>query len=93
MLKACGLLAETPVGPQPTEGPAPGVGLVQDELERELEREVVRQLHEENMALKQRLQEMEEKEKTVGSEWSEVTALGSPIGPHHLLAQTRCDRQ
>lgn len=81
-LRTAGVMpAETPVGPQPTEGPAPGVGLVQDELERDLEREVVRQLHEENMALKQRLQEMEEKEKTVGSEWSEVTALGSPRPP------------
>ena len=81
-LRTAGVMpAETPVGAQPTEGPAPGVGLVQDELERDLEREVVRQLHEENMALKQRLQEMEDKEKTVGSEWSEVTALGSPRPP------------
>ena len=36
---------------------------MQDELERDLEREVVRQLHEENLRLKQKLQEMEDKER------------------------------
>ena len=54
---------------------------MQDELERDLEKEVVRQLHEENLRLKQKLQEMEEKERTYGSGWNEVTAGGGTPPP------------
>ena len=64
-----------------TEGPFPQSTNVQDELERDLEKEVVRQLHEENWRLKQKLQEMEEKERTCGSGWSEVTAGGGTPPP------------
>ena len=64
-----------------TEGPFPQSTNVQDELERDLEKEVVRQLHEENLRLKQKLQEMEEKERTCGSGWSEVTAGGGTPPP------------
>ncbi len=60
-------------GPRPTEGPRPSRSSSSC-TEHDLEREVVRQLHEENMKLKKKLQEMEEKEKISGSGWSEVTA-------------------
>lgn len=46
----------------------------QDDLERDLEREVVKQLHGENLRLKEKLREMEEKERKSVSGWSEVTA-------------------
>ena len=57
-----------------TEGPFQGRQLVQDQLERDLEKEVVKSLHEENLRLKRRLQAMEERQNTSGSGWSEVTA-------------------
>ena len=48
-----------------SEGPFLGGMAEQDRLERDLEKEVVMQLHEENMWLKQKLKEMEEREKDV----------------------------
>ena len=74
-LRTAGMMPEEERSePGPTEGPMPRSSFVQDELERDLEREVVRQLHEENVKLKQKLQELEEKERSAGSGWSEVTA-------------------
>ena len=61
-------------GVKPTEGPFRGRELVQDQIERDLEREVVKSLHEENLRLKRCLQAMEERQNTSGSGWSEVTA-------------------
>ena len=74
-LKTAGMMPEEEYSePGPTEGPMPRSSFVQDELERDLEREVVKQLHEENVKLKKKLQELEEKERSAGSGWSEVTA-------------------
>ena len=74
-LRTAGMMPEEECSePGPTEGPMPRSSFVQDELERDLEREVVKQLHEENVKLKKKLQELEEKERSAGSGWSEVTA-------------------
>ena len=70
-----------------TEGPFQGRRLVQDQLERDLEKEVVKSLHQENLRLKQRLQEMEEQQRVSGSGWSEVTAdtPGPPPPPPSMV--------
>lgn len=87
-------VAPRTAGPMPTtseglmtEGPSPGVEAYMEEsdLQRALEKEVVLQLHEENMRLKKDLDEMrQQRGKGVGTgppsgSWSEVTATSHGV--------------
>ena len=79
-----------------SQGPEPGSDQGEDSLQRALEKEVMNQLHEENLKLKQMLSEMQQSKgtgTTSTSEWSEVSGTGGVPEPVRKPQPPREDRK